>query len=877
VFNKIEEVLPTPNAAAQPTESGFAALLADILGVDEVPTHSHFFDDLDADSMVMARFCAKVRKRDDLPAVSMKDIYRYPTINGLASALDDPPSATREEAPSSATAAPAQAAEPSQPAGKARYVLCGTLQLLTFLASTLLGGLVVTRGYTWVEAAPGLLDLYLRAALLGAALFVALCVLPILAKWTLIGRWKPRRIRIWSLGYFRFWLVKTLVRTSPLALFAGSPLQVLYLRALGAHIGRGTVIFTRNLPVCTDLLTIGAGTVVRKDTFLNCYRADTGCIEIGSVTLGSDVYVGQASVVDIGTSMGDGAQLGHSSALHPGQAVPAGECWNGVPAQRSGADYRVVAPARCGTIRRTVYSIIQLVPTFGVYLPVMIAGVDVILVPVPKTIPLLGAGPSDMTGWTFYLDALAVATIAFFGLVLIGLVFVGTVPRLLNLALKPGKVYRLYGLHYSLHRAIGRMTNIRFFPQLFGDSSYIVHYLRYLGYHLTPVEQTGSNFGMEVRHENPYLATVGTGTMVADGLSIINTDFSSTSFRMAHASIGPRNFLGNNVVYPAQGKTGENCLLATKVLVPIDGELRENTGLLGAPSFAIPRSVQRDKNFDHLAKGDELRRGLAAKNRYNLRTIGLVLLARWIYVLGVVMLAKVFSDAYRILGLAGFVAEVVGMVLFSTVYFMLLERTAARFRTLQPKFCSIYDPYFWWHERFWKFVIPTSVDRRWVGTPFRNVRSRLLGVRIGKRVFDDGCIVHERPLTTIGDDCMLNAGSAIQCHSQEDGSFKSDRSSLDAGCALGVGALIHYGVTVGEGSSIAANSFLMKGEEVPSGSGWAGNPAAAVTPASVLTELGAAPERKRPTSHRRRRRRLTSRLHGARRSPSPELTGAIPD
>ena len=56
--------------------------------------------------------------------------------------------------------------------------------------------------------------------------------------------------------------------------------------------------------------------------------------------------------------------------------------------------------------------------------------------------------------------------------------------------------------------------------------------------------------------------------MVADGLSIINADFSSTSFRVSRASIGPHNFLGNHIAYPSQGKTGDNCLLATKVMVP---------------------------------------------------------------------------------------------------------------------------------------------------------------------------------------------------------------------------------------------------------------------------------------------------------------------
>ena len=110
---------------------------------------------------------------------------------------------------------------------------------------------------------------------------------------------------------------------------------MLYLRALGARIGKGVTILSRTIPVCTDLLTIGAGTVIRKDSFFLCYRAHAGRIQTGPVTLGRDVFVGEKTVLDIDTSMGDGAQLGHTSALHSGQAVPAGQRWHGSPAQRT--------------------------------------------------------------------------------------------------------------------------------------------------------------------------------------------------------------------------------------------------------------------------------------------------------------------------------------------------------------------------------------------------------------------------------------------------------------------------------------------------------------------------------------------------------------
>src|SRR5256885_6751947 len=78
-----------PSAAATRAESILAEVLAGVLRVERVPVDSHFFEELDADSLVMAHFCARVRKRGDLPPVSMKDIYAHPTIRSLAEAPAD--------------------------------------------------------------------------------------------------------------------------------------------------------------------------------------------------------------------------------------------------------------------------------------------------------------------------------------------------------------------------------------------------------------------------------------------------------------------------------------------------------------------------------------------------------------------------------------------------------------------------------------------------------------------------------------------------------------------------------------------------------------------------------------------------------------------
>jgi non-ribosomal peptide synthetase-like protein len=812
----------TPRRVASTgAESLYAELLAQVLHVDQVAADSNFFNDLGADSLVMAHFCARVRKQGNLPPVSMRDVYRYPTIRSLAAALTD---GTSGPAPAPVSTA----IEPPTPTSSAEYMLCGALQFLFFLGYAYGAALSAAAGYEWISAAANGVDTYVRSVLFGGAGFIAVSVLPILAKWLLIGRWKPGQIRLWSLAYVRFWIVKTLIRSNPCALmFVGSPLYSLYLRALGVSIGPGAVIFSRRVPVCTDLLTIGAGTVIRKESYFLCYRGHAGRIEMGTVKLGRDVFVGEKTVLDINTSMGDGAQLGHASALHSGQAVPAGERWHGSPAQRTDVNYLRVAPAHCGTLRRAGFCALTLLFVFLLYVPLIQASLELLLAVAPSLAHNLdpdAAGAGAMTLRGLFAAALAVSLLFFFVAVFGGLVLVVTVPRVLNLFLKPDKVYPLYGFHDRVHRVITRMTTLRFFVRLFGDSSYIVHYLRGLGYHLTPVEQTGANFGNQVLQANPYLCSVGTGTMVAAGLMMINDEVSSTSFCVSRASIGPHNFVGNDVAYPAGGRTGDNCLLGTKAMVPIDGNIREGIGLLGSPCFEIPRSVERDSRFDHLRQGEELRRGLAAKNRYNRRTIGVFLISRWLGFFLVVILDLAALGMYGQFANVPMAALFALSLLISTWFQALVERILAGFRPLQPTISSIYHPYFWLYERLFK-ILSLEYLHAFNGTPFKNVIWRIMGVRIGQRVFDDGAYITDRTLTTIGDDCVLNQSTTIQCHSMEDGTFKSDRITLGAGCTVGVGALVHYGVTMGDGSTLAADSFLMKGEEVPAHARWGGNPA----------------------------------------------------
>ena len=106
-----------------------------------------------------------------------------------------------------------------------------------------------------------------------------------------------------------------MMRTSPVMAFTGTPIYNAYLRLMGARIGRNAVMTCRHGPVCADLLTIGANTILRKDSIVLGYRAQSNFIHIGPVEIGANAFVGEASVIDINTTMGDDTQLGHETSF----------------------------------------------------------------------------------------------------------------------------------------------------------------------------------------------------------------------------------------------------------------------------------------------------------------------------------------------------------------------------------------------------------------------------------------------------------------------------------------------------------------------------------------------------------------------------------
>jgi non-ribosomal peptide synthetase-like protein len=264
--------------------------------------------------------------------------------------------------------------------------------------------------------------------------------------------------------------------------------------------------------------------------------------------------------------------------------------------------------------------------------------------------------------------------------------------------------------------------------------------------------------------------------------------------------------------------------LGTKTMVPIDGSVRENVGLLGSPSFEIPRKVNRDRDMN--ASFDEQTRlaRLRQKNSYNFFTALIYLASQWVAVFVTFVLGQAAFANFDRFGIFAFLAAIVAIIAINMAFFIVLERASMGFKPLKPKLASIYDPYFWSHERYWKLTA-FQLLAMFAGTPLRGMLLRAMGMKVGAKLFDCSLGIPERSLVEVGDYANLNEGCVLQAHSLEEGVFKSDYIRLGNRCSVGPGGLVHYGVSTGDDVVLDADSFLMKGEILDSCTGWCGNPA----------------------------------------------------
>jgi non-ribosomal peptide synthetase-like protein len=111
------------------------------------------------------------------------------------------------------------------------------------------------------------------------------------------------------------------------------------------------------------------------------------------------------------------------------------------------------------------------------------------------------------------------------------------------------------------------------------------------------------------------------------------------------------------------------------------------------------------------------------------------------------------------------------------------------------------------------------------GTAYLPMYLRLLGTRVGKGVYLGTTDITEFDCVKIGDFSVMNSLSCLQTHLYEDRVMKVGRVEVGRGVTIGSFATVLYDTKVGDWAQLGPLSLVMKGEEIPANTAWAGAPA----------------------------------------------------
>nr|WP_281372334.1 Pls/PosA family non-ribosomal peptide synthetase [Prauserella isguenensis] len=158
----------------------------------------------------------------------------------------------------------------------------------------------------------------------------------VLAKWAVVGRYRPRREPLWSRFVRRTELVTGLYEAAAvpalLGVLTGTPWLPPALRLLGARIGWGAWLGTTYLTEF-DLVHVGRGATVGRGASLQTHLFEDRVMKMSHVRIGAGASVGERSVVLYDATVEDGAALGPLSLVMKGEQLTRLNRWIGIPAQ----------------------------------------------------------------------------------------------------------------------------------------------------------------------------------------------------------------------------------------------------------------------------------------------------------------------------------------------------------------------------------------------------------------------------------------------------------------------------------------------------------------------------------------------------------------
>ena len=139
----------------------------------------------------------------------------------------------------------------------------------------------------------------------------------------------------------------------------------------------------------------------------------------------------------------------------------------------------------------------------------------------------------------------------------------------------------------------------------------------------------------------------------------------------------------------------------------------------------------------------------------------------------------------------------------------------------------LWSSFIWRNEVVDTFI--ESVSAPWFaraasGTPALVWWLRALGSKIGHGVWCESYWLPEADLVTLGDGSTVNRGCVVQTHLFHDRIMSMDTVELAAGATLGPHSVILPAAQIAPSATVGPASLVMRGETVPAGSYWMGNP-----------------------------------------------------
>jgi non-ribosomal peptide synthetase-like protein len=789
-----------------------------------------FFDDLGGHSLLTARLVSILRGEASYAGLSVGEIYRERQLDGIARALER----QRLERPSAAIPPRAET-----PVG--RRLICGAAQALVipfFVLLHIADWLAPFCVYHYFTGSPG--DSIPLAVLYSLGTFVVAQManfgVAVAGKRLLTGRLKAGRYPLWGATYFRWWLGRKFCELPDVYQLAGTPWMALYLRALGARIGRDVMIDSITLGA-PELLTVEDGASIGTFVNIENARVEAGALVVGPVRLKAESVVDSYCVLEDDTTVGEGARLRGQSALGAGREIPDGEIWMGAPAGRCEEVDDALPPRPRITFARRwgvavlsaaaalMVSVLFFLPTFPAFM--LIDWLDV------HTWDIFDSelGPLAAFG-TFFLLAIPASAL------LVGLTMVVTS------ALRRLFPRQLPGMSSVHSLAFWRK---RLVTLVLDNSLHVLHgiyasvfaplWLRLLGVEVGRHAEVSTAEGM-----TPELLSLGDDCFIADGAMLGDEELRGGWMILKPTRVGPRSFVGNGAYVPDGAVLPENVLIGVQTRAPKNDQLKSGQTWMGSPPLLLP-ARERVEGFPESltfrpSSGRRLGRGLVESLRIVL-PLALVIATGYLIVVLVVPLTDENHWVMKTAGalaLAGCLYGVGSFLLVVALKWALVGR-------YRPRAAPMWTPFVWISEAvtnlYESLAAPNFLDVL-RGTPMLPWALRLLGVRIGKGVFMNTTDVTEFDCVRIGDEAELNAWCGPQTHLFEDRVMKIGLVDIGARVTVGTRSTILYDTRVGDNARLGPLTLVAKGEHLPEGTRWEGSPARPVRePSNAIGTTGA--------------------------------------